>query len=585
MSSDRHPEEDVGGIVASHHGRTLSHISDVVQRLESQDAQERYREEEADNKIQHAHPASNGSDTPNQTIISWEENDKENPCNWPQSKKAPLVVSIMVLVVNSTMGSSLPSMAIPFIMDEWHITESEKKVLPISTYLIGYVFGPIIWGPLSEHFGRRNLTLVTFGVFTIFTMACALSPNWSALLVFRFFTGAVASSPIAIVAGQLADLYNDPVTRGRAFAWFMAYKMTVFGPLLAPIISGFCSTSIGWRWTFWVGLIYAGFSFCIVLFFVPETYAPVLLARRATKIRKETGKQNVFAASELERRDITTVLTRVLTRPIRMLISELIVTSTCMYLALVYAIFYMSFQAFPIIFEQLYGLTPGVTGLCFLPIGVGALMTLPVFYLYDGYLRNAQKQGKPWSFKEEYRRVPLACFGGPLFVVALFWLGWSSRSNVSFVAPMMAGIPFGMGFMLIFMALLNYLTDAYEIFAASANAAASATRSLLAVVLPFATTPMFEHLGIAGACSLLAGLSCVMCFIPFLFLWKGEQIRSRSKFCIMLKQQKEAAAERAREEAQRRQMKEAETSDEKVVLGTEEGSATEIDENARHEVV
>lgn len=584
MSSDHDSAEDVGGIVISHPGRSLSHISDVIQRIDSRDARDRYLEEEADNGIQQPGPTTReSSDAPDRTVISWAENDPENPCNWPQSKKAPLVISIMVLVVNSTMGSSLPSMAIPFIMEEWHITEQEKRVLPISTYLIGYVFGPIIWGPLSEHFGRRNLTLVTFGVFTIFTMACALAPNWPALLVFRFFTGAVASSPIAIVAGQLADLYNEPVARGRAFAWFMA--MTVFGPLLAPIISGFCSTSIGWRWTFWVGLIYAGFSFCIVVWLVPETYSPVLLARRAKKLRKDTGKQNVFAASELERRDIMTVLTRVLTRPVRMLISELIVTSTCMYLALVYSIFYMSFQAFPIIFQQLYGLSPGVTGLCFLPIGVGALLSLPIFYAYDGYLRRAQKQGKVWSTQEEYRRVPLACLGGPLFVVALFWLGWSARTSVSFVAPMMAGIPFGMGFMLIFMALLNYLTDAYEVFAASANAAASATRSLLAVVLPFATTPMFERLGIAGACSLLAGLSCVMCFIPFLFLWKGEQIRSRSKFCIMLKQEKEAAAEKASRESRRRQRKEAESSDEKVVFGNDNGPTTETNENAKDEVL
>jgi MFS family permease len=74
---------------------------------------------------------------------------------------------------------------------------------------------------LSEQFGRKNLTLATFGLFIAFTLGCALSPNWSALLVFRFFTGSVASSPIAIVAGQLADIYNDPVARGRAFAWFM----------------------------------------------------------------------------------------------------------------------------------------------------------------------------------------------------------------------------------------------------------------------------------------------------------------------------------------------------------------------------
>ncbi|KAK6066622.1 Polyamine transporter 3 [Seiridium cupressi] len=514
-----------------------------------QDVEERYREEGADNGMRDSEGDNNSSRDPATIVISWADKDVENPYNWPrvmcfyssakpkltaaQSKKLPVVVSSMILVVNSTMGSSLPSMAIPFIMDEWGIAEQEQKVLPISTYLIGYVFGPLLWGPLSEQFGRRFLALLTFTLFSAFTLGCALSPNWSALLILRFLAGAVASSPIAIVAGQLADIYDDPVARGRAFAWFMA--MTVFGPLLAPIISGFCSTSIGWRWTFWVALIYAGFSLIVVIWIVPETYGPKLLTSRARKLRKSTGNPNIYSAAELESRNMGTVIARVLTRPIRMLISELIVTSTCMYLALCYAIFYMSFQAFPLIFQQFYGLSPGVTGLCFLPVGVGALLSLPVFYAYDGYLRRAQEQKKPWSMQEEYRRVPLACIGGPLFVIALLWLGWSSRSNVSFVAPLLAGIPFGMGFMLIFMAL------------PSANAAAGATRSLMAVVLPFATTPMFQRLGIGGACSLLAGLSFLMCFIPFIFLWKGEQIRSRSKFCIMLKEEKAGTARRIEE--------------------------------------
>jgi hypothetical protein len=99
--------------------------------------------------------------------------------------------------------------------------------------------------------------------------------------------------------------------------------------------------------------------------------------------------------------------------------------------------------------------------------------------------------------------------------------------------------------MLIFMALLNYLTDSYEIFAASANAAASCCRSILAVVLPLATTPLFRRLGISGACSLIGGLSAVMCVIPFIFIWKGSGIRSRSKFCIALKEQKEEMQRRA----------------------------------------
>lgn len=253
--------------------------------------------------------------------------------------------------------------------------------------------------------------------------------------------------------------------------------------------------------------------------------------------------------------DLRQLAVRVLTRPLRMLFFELIVSASCAYLALCYAIFYMTFQAFPIIYVDLYGLSAGVEGLTFLTIGAGALCALPVFFGWDAYLRHAQRENRAWTKKEEYRRLPLACIGGPLFVISLFWLGWTARAGVPFAVPMLSGIPFGMGFMLIFMALLNYLTDAYEIFAASANAAASCSRSLLATVLPFASAPMFTRLGISGACSLLGGLSLVMCAIPFLFIWKGERLRAGSRFCIAIKERKEEMVRRAEEKRQRDEVK------------------------------
>ena len=88
----------------------------------------------------------------------------------------------------------------------------------------------------------------------------------------------------------------------------------------------------------------------------------------------------------------------------------------------------------------------------------------------------------------------------------------------------------------------NYLTDAYEVYAASANAASSCSRSLLATVLPLATAPMFAKLGISGACSLLGGLTAFACIIPFIFIWKGDRIRDNSKFCRIIKKRKEVAA-------------------------------------------
>lgn len=130
-------------------------------------------------------------------------------------------------------------------------------------------------------------------------------------------------------------------------------------------MSGFIST-ISWRWTFWLGLIIAG-STCPLVFFYPETYGPVLLQRRAKKLRKETGNLSIVAPLDLQPHDLRATLTVTLTRPLRMIAKEFMVALTCLYLSLAYAIFYLYFQAYPLIFEDIYGMSTGVAGLIYLP--------------------------------------------------------------------------------------------------------------------------------------------------------------------------------------------------------------------------
>lgn len=114
-------------------------------------------------------------------------------------------------------------------------------------------------------------------------------------------------------------------------------------------MSGFIST-VNWRWPFWLGLIIAGASFPLVIFY-PETYGPVILKRRALKLRKETGNSGIVAPMDLIPHDLRAVLTVTLTRPIRMIAKEYMVSLTCLYCALAYAIFYLYFQAYPLIFQ------------------------------------------------------------------------------------------------------------------------------------------------------------------------------------------------------------------------------------------
>jgi MFS family permease len=482
-------------------------------------------------------------------IISFGPTDLDNPYNWPRRKKIFVLITGIMSVVNSTLSSSLPSGAIKFIARDFHVTEEIQLPLPISCFLAGYVVGPCVCGPLSEHIGRKLVMLSFFFLATVFTLACSVAPNWPSLLFFRFVCGIGASGPIATVGGLYADIYNNPHERGFAMAWFMVATTT--GPVFAPGISGFIAENTSWRWVFGVGTLFAAATAPLIIF-MPETFQPVLLHKKAKRLRKQTGDPEIIAKTDLQKKDLRHILVVVMLRPFRMLFQEVIVMCVCAYLSLAYGIFYMYFEAYPIIFQgpdSVYKWSPGLAGLAFLPIVIGSSIAYFIFAWWDSYLTKAQKRGATWSRKEEYRRLPLACLGGPLYVVSLFWIGWSAKPGMFWLAPVSSGVTFGMAFLLVFMALLNYLSDAYENFAASAQGIASTCRSCFGVLLPLASSRMFRTLGIPWACSLLAFLSMGMSVIPFVFIRYGDKIRANSRFCQQLKELKAAeAAEREREE-------------------------------------
>jgi len=131
-------------------------------------------------------------------------------------------------------------------------------------------------------------------------------------------------------------------------------------------------------------------------------------------------------------------------------------------------------------------MAPGVYALAYLPIGIGPILACGIFFWYDTVLLRAQMEDRDWAQSHEGRRLPLACLGGPIFAFSLFWLGWTANHKIHWIVPMLAGLPFGIGFLLIFMSLTNYVTDLYKDQAASVMAAATCTRSIFGAGLPFA---------------------------------------------------------------------------------------------------
>ncbi|KAE9380802.1 MFS general substrate transporter [Stipitochalara longipes BDJ] len=440
------------------------------------------------------------------------------------TKKIAIVLIVLNTVLNSTISSALPSGNAAAISTALKIRSSAQLVLLTSIYLLGYVFGPLVFGPLSEIYGRKTVLLPTFFCFTVLTLGCALAPNWGALVVLRLLTGLAASAPITIVGGVYADIYELDIRRGRAIAAFMAGN--TFGPILGPLISGFAG-GLSWRWPFWIALALAGVSW-ILLWFLPETYAPIILAR-ANKIKRTFNKEQDATAAAVRETNGPKhqhTIKAILVRPIRLFFCEPIVFCVCLYLALAFGIFYLFFEAYPIIFQGIYNLSPGISALALLPIGIGALLACAIFFYYDSIVRQAQASNKPWSQTNE-NRLPLACLGGPILGLSLFWLAWTANTHIHPIVPMLAGLPFGIGFLLIFMALTNYLTDLYADQAASAMAALTCTRSIFGAGLPFATDKMYDTLGVHWAGSLLGFLALALGIVPWVF-WKwGGRIRGR----------------------------------------------------------
>jgi hypothetical protein len=101
---------------------------------------------------------------------------------------------------------------------------------------------------------------------------------------------------------------------------------------------------------------------------------------------------------------------------------------------------------------------------------------------------------------------------------------------VHWIVPILAGVPFGFGCIMLFLPCLNYLVDSYTIYAASVLAANSAMRSIFGAVFPLFADKMYENLGLHWAASVPAFLALACVPIPYLFFIYGARIRRRCHY-------------------------------------------------------
>lgn len=161
----------------------------------------------------------------------------------------------------------------------------------------------MVWSPLSEvpAIGRSPTYILTLLVFVFFQFGVIYAKNFGMLLAFRFLTGFMGSPVLATGAASMADIWSSKVRDYMIGVWGM---FAIAAPVLGPMLGGFAASAKGWTWTIWQLMWVSGFTLVLLFFFLPESFAPNILARRARRVRHITGNSRYMAESEIEIREI-----------------------------------------------------------------------------------------------------------------------------------------------------------------------------------------------------------------------------------------------------------------------------------------
>lgn len=166
-------------------------------------------------------------------LVDWDgKDDPHNPQNYSNLRKWIITFTMSFMTVWITFASSVFSTATLVTAKEFNVS-TEVMILGTSLVVFGFALGPLLWAPLSELYGRRIPLFSGYLVFAIFQIPVAVAKNLETILVCRFLMGVFGCSPLAVVGGALADIW-DPVDRAVAIALFSS--ATFMGPVLGPIV-------------------------------------------------------------------------------------------------------------------------------------------------------------------------------------------------------------------------------------------------------------------------------------------------------------------------------------------------------------
>ncbi|KAL5049635.1 hypothetical protein BDW71DRAFT_151857 [Aspergillus fruticulosus] len=467
--------------------------------------------------------------TEGSSLVQFDACDNLHPHNWPPKKKFYTFALVSFATMIVSMTSSIFSTVVSTISSKYGISRAVGN-LGVSLYVLGFATGPLIWAPFSELKGRRLPFAFSMFGFTVFSFATAASKDLQSVFICRFFAGFFGACPFTLAGAVCSDMLS-----AQAFTDSMVgFGITVFsGPLLAPTIGGFIvmDERLGWRWTHYLAGILGVASFISVLFFLDESYAPVILVSKARRLRHQKRNWSIHATHEEMELNLNAIFQDYFAIPLKLLALDPIILCICIFGAFVYGLLYLSITTYPIIFQQIHGMNPGVGGLPFIAVIVGQVFAGIVMYTRQRWL-GRQIQANNGELVPEWLLLT-AIPGSAAFSAGLFWLGWTGyRGDVHWAWPTLSGMLTGFGLITMFLPSVQYVVHIRRNRAASAIAAHTFLRSLAGSGFPLFATYMFKSLGVQWALTLLGSIAGGLFSIPVVLYVYGARIRAKSRLVL-----------------------------------------------------
>ncbi|KAK0655527.1 general substrate transporter [Cercophora newfieldiana] len=222
-------------------------------------------------------------------ILDPQPDDSVNdPLNWAPWKRDSALLSLGLFCMVG--GGMTPILAAGFgdVADDLHV-DVPTVSLTTGLYMMGMGLGSVVFSPTAILYGKRPVYLFGAVLFIVSSVWCAVSPNFTSLVVARIVQGIAVSPVECLPSATIAEIF---FLHERAFRIGIYTLLLLGGKNLVPLVSAAIMQRMGWRWVFWIVAIIVGFCGVLLFFFVPETFWD----RRPTPktSRKSSARPNFF---------------------------------------------------------------------------------------------------------------------------------------------------------------------------------------------------------------------------------------------------------------------------------------------------